>query len=211
MMCFRWFLISALSFLFLFAGGLPPAQAQARTDGQSYVLGIKAYQDGLWDLAAQQFEQYLAKYPEGPLAPQAHFLQAEALFQKKQYQSAVAIYRNFVQQFKDSRLLDKVLYRLGICNHKLGNYPAAEEAYQRLLDEFPKSAFEQSVRLGLAEALYAQAEYTAAYENYLYIIKQFPLHPNKDMVLYGVAISSYKLADYNKAVDFFTQLMAQFP
>jgi TolA-binding protein len=210
-MRFRRYIILVISVSFIMAGGLPRTWAQARVDEQLYVLGLKAYQDGLWDLAAQQFEQYLAKYPEGPMAPQASFLQAETLFQKKQYTVAVDIYREFVKQYQDSRLLDKVLYRLGICNHKLGNYAAAETAYRQLLAKFPQSAFEQQVRLGLAEALYAQNKYQSANENYLQLIKQFPLHPNKDLVLYGLAMTSYKLTDYNQAVDYFRQLIVQFP
>ncbi len=205
----RWILYG-LCWLVL-AGGLSPASAYGRAVEQAYTLGIKAYQDELWDLADQQFAEYLSKYPKGVMAAEAHFLRAEAQLQKKRYENAAGIYRDFARLYPDNKLLDRVYYRLGLCRHKLKSYTAAERAYQKALDKFPHSSFRQEVQLGLAESQYAQGKFNLAQKNYRQIIKRFPAHPNRKQALYGSGLSSLNLGDYKQATVSLKKLMADYP
>jgi TolA-binding protein len=210
-MSYRWqWVVYGLCWLALI-GGSSLSRAGVKTGEELYFLGIKAYQDGLWDLAVQQLDKYLSLYPEGSAASRARFIQAEALFQKRQYRQAAAVYQRFSQLHPDSKLLDKVWYRLGVCNYRLGDYQAAETAYRQLLAGFPLSPLGDKARLGLAEALYAQAEYKSAKQNYQQIVQQSPPHPNLDLALYGLGWSCLKLGDYNQAVASFSRLIADFP
>lgn len=195
----------------LLVSTLFPSWVQGRTNDQSYILGVKAYQDGLWDLASQQFAEYLSRYPQGTMASRVYFLQAEAQLQKKRYQKAASIYRDYTKLYPDGEFLDKAYYRLGLCNHKLGDYAAAESAYQKAIDSFPVSAHRQEVQLGLAETQYAQRKFSLARENYRQIVNRFPAHKNRGLALYGLGLSSLDLGDYEQAVASLKRLITEFP
>jgi TolA-binding protein len=187
-----------------------PSWARTNTDAQLYLLGVRAYQDGLWDLAIQQLSQYLSGYPEGAMTVWARFLRAEALFQKQQYRAAADLYQEFSRLYPDNELIDRVWYQLGVCNYRLGDYQAAEAAYQQL-QQLPQSPFRDKALLGLAESRYAQAKYALAQETYQQIIQQAPAHPDRNLALYGLGWSSFKRGDYNRAITSLQQLMTDFP
>jgi TolA-binding protein len=198
-----------LCWLLFFLGGFL-AWAQSSGDGQLYLLGIKAYKDGLWELASQQFEQYLSKYPEGTEAAQVRFLQAEALFQQQQYWPAAILCQEFIRLYPDHELLDKVWYRLGVCNYRLGKYKEAEAAYQKL-QQYPRNYLTDKALLGLAESRYAQAKYKSAQEIYRQVVAQVPANPYRDAALYGLGWSSLKLDEYKQAVTSFNQFINDYP
>ncbi len=186
--------------------------AYCRTDkaAQIYLLGQKAYDDGLWDLAIQQLSNYISDYPNASRLPYAYFLKAEAFVQKKQYKKAIVDYRKIVKKYPRHELSNKAWYRLGFCNYKLKKYAPAEAAYEHLRTAAPGSIRDKAM-FGLAESQYAQAKYKSAAKTYQQIIQQSPAHIYKDLVLYGIAWSNFNIKNYKKAASALERLLRKFP
>ena len=128
-------------FILLTLVALPVAQAEsyAQTDQRQrevrdFTTARGLYNDGLYPLAAEQFEAFLAKYPESRLAPQAQFLLAEALFQQKKYGDAIREYRKLLRRYAAVELRDRASFRIGQALYYRDRPEEAVHQLQRFLD-----------------------------------------------------------------------------
>ena len=67
---------------------LPDAIAVVSQEEKLFTVGIKAYQDGLYDLALQEFQRLEKKYPQSSKIPIAQFFLGEIFLQKRENNKA---------------------------------------------------------------------------------------------------------------------------
>ena len=106
------------------------AQTTAEQAEQAFFTAKGMYQDQLYDLAADQFRDFLRKYPDNPYAEEAQFLIAECYFQKQDYSRAVAAYRELLSNYPAIGLRDKAQFRIGESLVNAGQYEEAQRALQ---------------------------------------------------------------------------------
>jgi TolA-binding protein len=91
--------------------------------------------------AIQRFRDVIDRGAKGLYADMARLGLADAQAQAKQYDAAIAGYREFTSRSDTQVPLDAVLMELGRTYAQAGKPAEALKIYQRIVDEFPQSAY----------------------------------------------------------------------
>jgi len=106
----------------------------------SHKLGWSYYHQGQLDNAQKTFRYQLARYPQGTLAPDAVFMEAECFFKQDKFQEALTAYarvRNLSN--KDYQMLH--LLHAGQAAGKLNDWQKSLEFLGKCTDQFPDSSY----------------------------------------------------------------------
>ncbi len=98
--------------------------------------------------------------PVAPAPPQDEdLLQADALFNAREYLQALQAYEAYLTRNFDSPQAPAVLMKIGVIHRALAQYDQALVAYRRLIDQFGKSGFANDARIEILAVLYQQGKY----------------------------------------------------
>lgn len=128
-------------------GTAPPAMAPISAD-TLYQNGLRDYNGGNYDLARQEFADYLKNFPTNPLAGNAQFYLGEVAFAQGNYQEAVTQYDTVLSSYPKSFKLAGALLKKGHAEIKLGQKASAARDLREVERRFP----------GTDEARQAQAK-----------------------------------------------------
>jgi tol-pal system protein YbgF len=126
----------------------PPQGLQAGT------LYTSAYSDqlaGKYDIAFQEFSEYLKYFGNTELAPNAQYYTADIYYRKADYTNALTAFDAVLEKFPDNPKTPDAHYMKGMCLIKLGrNDSAAREfrdVYARYADSHPDIAAKAKAQL----------------------------------------------------------------
>ncbi|MBI4461818.1 MAG: tol-pal system protein YbgF [Acidobacteria bacterium] len=142
-------------------GGPTPASAPATaTSGipsaeTLYAAALRDFTTGKYDLARQQFGDYLKYYGETPLAGNAQFYIGETYYQQKDYRQAIAEYDRVLNNHPKSYKVAAAQLKKGYALMELNDREAGIRALRVLIREHPNSeearlAQRRLERLGVA-------------------------------------------------------------
>jgi TolA-binding protein len=128
--------------------GAPPQGLQAGT------LYTSAYSDqlaGKYDIAFQEFSEYLKYFSKTDLAPNAQYYLADIYYRKADYSNALTAFDSLLEVFPENNKTADAHYMKGMCLMKLGrNDSAAREfrdVYTRYLNDHPDIAAKAKAQL----------------------------------------------------------------
>ncbi len=93
---------------------------------------------GNYDLALQEFAEFIAKYPNDPRAPRAQIYKAQCLFESKKFEQAIVEYDTFLQKYPESEDTKTALYKKGLAQSEI-NDPKAQATLQSVVAKYPNS------------------------------------------------------------------------
>jgi tol-pal system protein YbgF len=128
-------------------GTAPPAMAPISAD-MLYQNGLRDYNGGNYDLAKQEFSDYLKNFPTNPLAGNAQFYLGEVSFAQGNYAEAVTQYDMVLYSYPKSFKLAGALLKKGQAEIKLGQKASGTRDLREVVRRFP----------GTDEAKQAQAK-----------------------------------------------------
>jgi tol-pal system protein YbgF len=128
-------------------GTAPPAVAPISAD-TLYQNGLRDYNGGNYDLAKQEFSDYLKNFPTNPLAGNAQFYLGEVSFAQGNYAEAVTQYDMVLYSYPKSFKLAGALLKKGQAEIKLGQKASGTRDLREVVRRFP----------GTDEAKQAQAK-----------------------------------------------------
>jgi len=130
------------------ANGAPPQGLQAGT------LYTSAYSDqlaGKYDIAFQEFNDYLKYFSGTELAPNAQYYIADIYYRKADYNNALTAFDAVLEKFPENPKTPDALYMKAMCLMKLGrNDSAAREfrdLYARYMNDHPDIAAKAKAQL----------------------------------------------------------------
>ncbi len=199
------FLVSAL------AQDNSPTIVPTVAEEQDYAFAFGLYRDSLFQIAGQQFETFVTKYPSSIKRQDAAFLSVECLFQSLQFQNAELKYNEFIRQYPTSRYLPEAYLKLGQSRLHLKKNDEAIVALKTVLDKYGENETAGEAAYWIGEASLrnddtqnAMKYYTLAYENY-------PTNRLRDYALYSIAWTHQKRTEYAKAAEWYGKLISEFP
>jgi tol-pal system protein YbgF len=129
-------------------GGSAPLAMPPISADTLYQNGLRDYNGGNYDLARQEFSDYLKNFPTNPLAGNAQFYLGEVSFAQGNYADAVTQYDIVLYSYPKSFKLADALLKKGQAEIKLGQKASGTRDLREVVRRFP----------GTDEAKQAQAK-----------------------------------------------------
>ncbi len=139
------------------AGGAPaqpPAGGSAAPPPSADALYSNAYRDytgGKYDLARQQFLDYLKYFPDNDLASNSQFYLGEIFYAQKQYRDAIGEYDKVLDNYPKSFKLAAARLKKGMALQELGQKTAAIREFREVVRRHPATEEERRARAKLRE------------------------------------------------------------
>jgi len=149
------------------AGGTPNASPRPANDGNSappaagnspapsadmlYSNGLRDITSGKYDLARQEFHDYLKYYGDTDLASNAQFYLGEIAYHQKQYQDAVAEYDKVLTLYPKGFKLEPARLKKGMALIELGQKTAGVRELREVIRRYPGTEEERVARAKLKE------------------------------------------------------------
>ncbi|MFH0990454.1 MAG: tetratricopeptide repeat protein [bacterium] len=178
---------------------------------QDYAFAYGLYKDALYQLAIDQFDKFLQKYPSSLKFQDAKFLRTECVFQLELLDAAANGFSEFVQSYPGSNLADDAHFRLGETFFKQKKFNESISAFKAVLDNFGEGELAGEAAYWIGE-IYIKIEdfdnalkyYTLAYDNY-------PRNRLRDYCVYSIAWTHQRKAQYNIAAEWYQKLLKEYP
>jgi tol-pal system protein YbgF len=102
-----------------------------------YQNGLRDYTGGKYDLARQEFSDYLKSFPTNALAGNAQFYLGEVAYAQENYQEAVTQYDMVLYSYPKSYKLAAALLKKGQAEIKLGQKASGTRDLREVIRRFP--------------------------------------------------------------------------
>ncbi|MEA2064281.1 MAG: tetratricopeptide repeat protein [Gemmatimonadota bacterium] len=116
------------------AQGVQPQQVQPKV---IFDLAYKDFTASNFRLSIDGFLEFLSRYPDSPLAPEAYLYIGDGYRSLKKFQDAITHYKQIVDKYPDSPLHADALYKIGDCLITAGDRSRGEIFLQALIQKFP--------------------------------------------------------------------------
>lgn len=117
---------------------------------QLYDQATEDLTQGRYALALGNYREYLRRYPETDLADNAQYGAGECFFAQAQFDSALVEYARVGARWPRGDRAPAALYKLGLCQERLGRMPDSRKTFDDLVQRFPQSGESQLARDRLA-------------------------------------------------------------
>lgn len=119
-------------------GGAVPGMAPISAD-TLYQNALRDYNTGKYDLAHQEFADYIRNFPTNDLASNAQFYLGEISYSQGDYKNAITAYETVLTNFPNSFKLADSLLKKGMAEQELGLKTAATRDFRDVVRRFPGS------------------------------------------------------------------------
>lgn len=223
----RWTLLVSWGLLAAWAGHGPTVFAQGAKDSKTATTAnspqeaLNAYSDaasfqnnGAFDLAVEEWEKFLQKFPQDPLAAKAQHYLGVCNLQLERLDKAAVAFAAVVKNHPNFDLIQDAYLNLGWCQYSLGGrkvegaYAQAAATFAEMAQKFPDGKHTEQALFYAGEAEYnlgKKKEAVAAYEQ---LIKKYPQSTLRSDALYALGVTREELgqhADAGQAYDLFLQ------
>ena len=118
-----------------------PAATGMLTEQQLYELALDSLlQQEAYQRSVQQFDQYLAQYPDGRFVTNAYYWQGQAYVNLSMFNEARVAFETILEQYPDGRKIEDAMYSLGTVYHRLGDNARARQLLQDVRARFPNTS-----------------------------------------------------------------------
>lgn len=126
--------------------------SQETKQHSEFKLALNLFNDGMYELAIEQFRNFVTMYPSGSQIPDAKYYIALCLLNLKQYEEAKIAFQNFALSFAEHSKAAEAWFKIGEINVQLNKFNEAAQSFERARAFYPKNQI-------AAEALYMAAKY----------------------------------------------------
>ena len=111
------------------------------TEQQLYEVALDSLlQQQLYQVSIDQFQTYLAQYPNGRFVTNAYYWQGQAYVNLSMFEQARQAFETILTQYPDGRKIEDAMYSLGTVYHRLGDNARAREMLQEVRTRFPNTS-----------------------------------------------------------------------
>ena len=139
------------------AGGAPVPTSTTTPPGPPpsadvlYTSALRDFTSGKYDLARQQFLDYLKYYPETEFASNSQFYLGEIFYRQKQYKEAIAEYDKAIENYPRGNKTAASRLKKGFALVELGQKASAQRELREVIRRYPGSEEERTARAKLRE------------------------------------------------------------
>lgn len=174
-----------------------------------YAVAAGQYARSRWAAAIQEFEAFLAKYPDHASVPLAKFFLGEALVQQNDFAKARPYFDAFYAAQPTHKYAPQALFRRGEAAYMTGDYPAARELLAKFNTEQAESKLNAYALPYLGDLALMADEPAAAQRYYAAALRQHSDTPLADQCRFGLARALQQQRRFDDAAKFYQSLIAK--
>lgn len=183
----------------------------ANTEEEAYTIAVGLYNDGLIDLARDQFQNFLTQFPESSQRPYIQFLLGECDYRQQKHEAAIQAYRKGITEYPGNVYIDQMYYKLGRAYFQAEKYKSAQTTFQEFVENYSHSSLAQEAYYWLGETYFRRGKYQEAADAFLRLIEQFPDYEQLDYAYYSLGWSQLNTGLYEQAISSFSVFLKTFP
>jgi cellulose synthase operon protein C len=172
----------------------------------------------LYDLASDEWQTFLRKYPDDPRQDKAQHYLGTCLLLEKKYAPAVAAFNTVVTKFPKFEQRDQSMVNLGIAQYGLAqssekpaDFAKAEQTLKTFQQQFPRSPLVARALYYRGESLYQQEQLDSAAAAYAELVQKFPQNELAADASYALGVTQEALKQTAKAEATFADFTKRFP
>jgi tol-pal system protein YbgF len=127
------------------AGTAKPAATGANST-QLYDQATTDLTQGRYAMALGGYRDYLRRFPDTDLADNAQYGAGECFFAQARFDSALVEYKQVGTHWASGDRAPAALYKVGLCQERLGRKDEAKQTFEDLVRRFPQSGEAQLAR-----------------------------------------------------------------
>jgi tol-pal system protein YbgF len=116
-----------------------PAAVPPPPPRELYSQAYADYARGNYDLAIQEYREYLRNYPNTDLSDNAQYWIGECYYSKQRYPEAVAAWDELLREYPASDKIPDARYKKGVTLERLGRRREALVEYRNVVERYPNS------------------------------------------------------------------------
>ncbi len=113
---------------------------------QLYDQATQDLTQGRYAMALGSYREYLRRFPDSELADNAQYGAGECFFAQSQFDSALVEYARVGARWSGGDRAPAALYKLGLCEERLGRTAESRTTFEDLVKRFPQSGEAQLAR-----------------------------------------------------------------
>jgi TolA-binding protein len=196
---------------------VPPSRAgEERQSSEAAILQYRAavafHNRQQYDFAVEEWERFLEKFPDDPLAAKAQHYAGVCYLQLKKPEQAIAAFEQLTSKFPAFDLLDQAYLNLGMSYYAAAQagkgelHDKAAAAFAAVIEKFPKSTQAPQALFYRGESLYARNKKEDAVNSYRELAEKHTKSQQRPEALYALGVTLQELgrdADAGAAYDRF--------
>ena len=169
-----------------------------------------------FELAAEEWQRFLDRFPDDPLASKAQHYLGVCLLQLKQFERAAGVFQQVITKHPDIDTIEDAYLNLAWCQYTLagdgaeGMYVRAAENFATLLKKFPDGKYADQATFFLGESQYHLGNLKSAAVHYARVVEAHPESALRVDALYALGGTYEELGQYPAAGRIYDVFLKEF-
>jgi TolA-binding protein len=185
-----------------------PAAAFADPAEDIYLLAAGYYKKERFDLAAEQFQNFVKSFPGNSRVPTARFFLGLSQINNADYKNARESLRLFLVEAPTSVNAAHAAYRIAECSYLLDDLAKAEPELTGFLTKYPEDSLADRALPYLGDVELRLNKIDKALQTFQAALKKFPAGPMAEDCEFGLAKCHEAKKDLPAAIVIYTRLAA---
>ncbi|MEX2138451.1 MAG: tetratricopeptide repeat protein [Pirellulales bacterium] len=201
---------------------IPPSRSdEGRQSSEAAIVQYRAavafHNRQQYDFAVEEWERFLAKFPDDPLAAKAQHYAGVCYLQLKKTDQAVAAFERAIAKYADFELRDAAYLNLGMAYYAAAQagkpdlHDQAAATFAALVSKFPQSEQVPQALFFRGEALYARNNKKEAVTSYRELIEKHTKDQQRPQALYALGVTLQELNRDAEAGAAYDRFMRDYP
>ncbi|RKZ17062.1 hypothetical protein DRQ53_04610 [bacterium] len=168
------------------------ANSDSEEGTNSLAVGSIYFNQGEYEDALRQFQEYLSRHGDAPEAATALKNSGDCYYRLQYYEQAIASWSEVLARFPSSPEANESLYRIADTQFGLGDFENARASYARLEIQDGSGPYSADASFGLANCAYNLGQDNAAIAAFTTFIETYPDDPRADDAELAIQGSYYR-------------------
>lgn len=189
---------------------LNEAYPSALREEAHYRWVVCAHQLDNWEEALTIARNFVNRYPESALAPQALYLIAKSHLEQRRYPESIEVLSDLIERFPDHPMHGRWLFTRGFNHVVLENHARARVDFEAYEISYPQGRLITNAKLWKAQTYFFERNYQTCIKLLnllLEIDSRQPLYPE---ILYRLASAHYSAREFDSALEFTDRYLSNF-
>ncbi len=136
--------------------------AYSQQESNDFSYALKLYNEGFYDISAQQFENFIERYSGSERLPDARYYRGDALFKLDDIENARIEFQTLAVSFPEHSRAPQGWFKVGECYEKQGKFSEAAKSFETVKILYPGNSLAPKALLQAGNALMKVKEFPHA-------------------------------------------------